>query len=156
MDVHAINSFASGTGKGKVSPSPRDGRFKCGGALFKETAMFTHPRKGNGKKGKQSKSWCKSAGKGKSKEGKGDGKSKGPSEGPKGATGSYKGKPQKLTYLVLKSRNQRPFQKLRNLHKRIPLTNSCTDNSWCDGGWSYDDWKNDWSSVGWHELGTNL
>ena len=32
MDVDAINSLASGTGKGSGSSSSRDGRFKCGGA----------------------------------------------------------------------------------------------------------------------------
>ena len=70
MDVDAVNSLSSGTGIG--SSSPRDGRFKCGGAHFQRDC---NARKNTGKqssgKGKQSKSWSKSEGKGKSKENKG-------------------------------------------------------------------------------------
>ena len=82
MDVD--NSVSSGKGKG--SPSPRDGCFKCGGTHFQRDCGA---RKGTGKqshgKGKQSKSWSKSepsfSGKGKSQENKG--KSKGQSKGTK-------------------------------------------------------------------------
>ena len=49
-DVDAINSSASGEGKG--SPSPRDGCFKCGGAhLQRDCNVDATPRKGNDKKG---------------------------------------------------------------------------------------------------------
>ena len=67
-------------------------------------------------------------------------------------------KHRKLVSQVLKSRNRRQVQKLRNLHRHVP-----TDTSWNDGwngdewndGWSFDEWNDDWSSVGWHE-GTTL
>ena len=49
-DVDAINSLASGTGKG--SPSPPDGRFQCGGAhVQRDCHVHVTPRKSNGKKG---------------------------------------------------------------------------------------------------------
>ena len=65
--------------------------------IFKEAAISTSsfhvtPRKGNDKKGEQSKSWSKSAGKGKSKEGNGDAKSKCKSKGSNSGKGSYKGR----------------------------------------------------------------
>ena len=67
MDVDAVNSLSSGKGKG--SSSPLDGCFECGGAHFQRDC---NARKSTGKqssgKGKQSKSWSKSDGKGKSKE----------------------------------------------------------------------------------------
>ena len=62
MDVDAINSLASGTGKGKGSPSPRDGCFKCGGNhVQRDGAAHVTPRKSNGKTGRQRMSWSKSA-----------------------------------------------------------------------------------------------
>ena len=64
MDVDAVNSLSSGKGKG--TSSPRDGRFKCGGAQYQRDC---NARKSTGKqsfaKGKQSKSWSQSEGKGK-------------------------------------------------------------------------------------------
>ena len=64
MDVDAVNSLSSGKGKG--SSSPRDGCFKFGGAHFQRDC---NARKRTGKqssgKGKQSKSWSKSEGRGK-------------------------------------------------------------------------------------------
>ena len=101
-DVDAINSFASGKGKG--SSSPRDGCFKCGGTYVeRDCSVHANPRKGNGKQwsgnGKQSKSWSKSAGKGKSKEGKGDGQSKGISKGSKSVKGSYTGNTSKNWFI---------------------------------------------------------
>ena len=78
MDVDAVNSLSSGKGKG--SPSPHDGCFKCGGAHVQRDC---NARKRTGKqssgKGKQSKSWSKSEGEGKSKENKrkSEGRSKG-------------------------------------------------------------------------------
>ena len=54
MDVDAVNSLSSATGKG--SSSPRDGCFKCGGAHFQRDCNV---RRSTGKqsygKGKQSK-----------------------------------------------------------------------------------------------------
>ena len=68
-DVGAVNSLSSGKGEG--SSSPRDGCFRCGGAHFQRDC---NARKSTGKqssgKGKQSKSWFKSEGKGKSIENK--------------------------------------------------------------------------------------
>ena len=64
MNVDAINFRASGTGNGKGSSSPRDGCFKCGGNYFQRDCLNrATPSKGKGKKGKQSKSRPKSAGK---------------------------------------------------------------------------------------------
>ena len=96
MDVDAVNSVSSG--KGKMSSSPRDGCFKCGGAHFQRDC---NARKSTGKlsygKDNQSKSWSTSEGKGKSKENKG--KSKGTSKRTKsanqGAKGTHKGKTSK-------------------------------------------------------------
>ena len=58
MDFDAVNPLSLSSGTGKGSSSPRDGCFKCGGALFlNETATDV---KSTGKqsfgKGKQSKS----------------------------------------------------------------------------------------------------
>ena len=55
-------------------------------------------------------------------------------------------KHRKLVYQVWNTGNQRQAPKLRNLHSRVT-----TDNSWFHDGWSYDEWKDDWSLVGWHE-----
>ena len=102
-DVGVINSLASGKGH-RVQEMVVSSAVEL---IFKETSMFTQPtRRGNGKKGKQSKSWSKSACKGKSKEGKGDGTYKGKSRGSKGAKGSYKVKTSKLGYVVLGTRKQ--------------------------------------------------
>ena len=43
-------------------------------------------------------------------------------ENPKGPKVRSRVKPRKLVYQVLKNRNQRQAQKLRNLQRRIPLT----------------------------------
>ena len=102
MDVDAIKSLESGTGKGKGSSSPRDGCFKCGGNnVQRYSSNRVTPRKGNRKKGKQSKSWSPSVGQGKGKAGEGDGQSKDISQGSKSAKGSYRGESSKtgLSYL---------------------------------------------------------
>ena len=66
MDGDAVNSLSSG--KGKVLSSPRDGCFKCGGAHFqRDCNARKNTSKESSGKGKQSKSWSKSEGKGKSK-----------------------------------------------------------------------------------------
>ena len=89
-----MRSTLSRLAKGQGSASPRDGCFKCGGAHFQRDC---DARKNTGKqssgKGKQSKPWFKSEGKGKSKENKGE--FKGKSKGTKGAKGSHKGKTSK-------------------------------------------------------------
>ena len=89
MGVDTVNSLSSS--KGKVTSSPRDGCFKCGGAHFQRDCFA---RKGNGKqsvgKGTQSKSWSKSEGKGQAKESKV--KFTGKSKGSKGAKSSYQRK----------------------------------------------------------------
>ena len=87
-DGDDVNSLSSG--KGKRSPSPRDGCVKCGGAHFQRDC---NARKSTGKqssgKGNQSKSWSKSepsiTDKGKSVKFK----------GTKGAKGSHNGKTSK-------------------------------------------------------------
>ena len=105
MDVDAINVLASGKGKG--SSSPRDGCFKCGGAHFqRDCNVHVTSRKGKGKKGEQGKSWSKSAGKGKSKDGNGK------SKGSKGAKGSYNGDTSKTGLSSLeKSKSETSFTK---------------------------------------------
>ena len=100
--------------------------------------------------GKQSKSWSKCEGKGKSKKKVREHLKDNPNvpQVPKVRT---RVKPRTLVYPVLKARKQRQAQKLRNLHRLIATDNSNTDNSWCDDGWSYDEWNGGWRSVGWHE-----
>ena len=132
-DVDAINSSASGEGKG--SPSPRDGCFKCGGAhLQRDCNVDATPRKGNDKKGKQSKSWPKGSGKRKSKEGKGDGQSKGKSKGSQVANCSHKGKTSKTGFSS--HENQKSERR---------------SESQDDDGWCCEERNDDWSSVGWHQ-----
>ena len=95
---------------------------KCGGAHFqRDFNVHATSRKGNDKKGKQSKSWPECAGKGKSKEGEGDGKSEEKFEGSKGAKGSYKGKTSKIDLSGLE--NPKP-ETCSETHSRI-----CTDVS---------------------------
>ena len=51
------------------------------------------------------------------------------------------------------------LRKLRNLHRRVPLTNLGFTDGWngdeWNDGWSFDEWNDewndDWRSVGWHE-----
>ena len=155
MDVDAVNSLSSG--KGKVSSSPRDGCFNCGGAHFQRDC---NARKSTGKlpygKGKQSKSWSTSEGKGKTNEHKG--KSKGTSKRTKcanqGAKGTHKGKTSKTGLSGLEN------SKSETTSETQEFSQTCTtDTSWNDGwngdewndGWSFDEWNDDWSSVGWHE-----
>ena len=119
LEVEAVNSLASG--KGKVSSSPRDGCFKCGGSHFQRdcNVQATPRRKGNGKKGSRGprvlakerarKVW----------------ETENPKENPKVPRVPKVRtmvKPRKLVYLVLKPRYQRQVQKHWNLQKRITLT----------------------------------
>ena len=60
-------------------------------------------------------------------------------------------KPRKLNYQVLKTRNQRQAQKLRNLYRRVPLKIPTPIPGVIEDGWSYDEWNDHWSSIGWHE-----
>ena len=123
MHVDAVNSFSSGKGKG--SPSPRDGCFTCGGAHFQRDC---NARKSTGNqssgKDKQRKSWSKSESNGKSEENKGKFKGN-PKENPKEPKVPKVrtvAKHRKLVSQVLKKRNRRQARKLRNLHKHVPLT----------------------------------
>ena len=53
MDVNAMKSLASCTGKGRGPGSPRDNWFKCGGNSFqRDCPNHVTQRKGSGKKGK--------------------------------------------------------------------------------------------------------
>ena len=137
LGTDAINVRASG--KGIRSSSPRDGCFECGGAHFpRDCNVHVTPRKGNGKKGKQGKLWSKSAGKGKIHKGNKERKKTLPKyqKAPNVPTVRARLKLRKLVCLVLKIRNQRQVQTLRNLHRRITVTVLSTDNSWFDDGWS--------------------
>ena len=92
---------------------------KCGGNhSLRDCLAHVTPRKDNGKKSKPSKSWSKSAGKGKSIEDKGDRKSK----GSKNAKGSYNGTSSKTGLSGLENRNQRQVKKHRKLRRRTTLT----------------------------------
>ena len=118
--------------------SPRDGCFKCGGNHFqRDCPHHVTPRKGNRKKGKQSKSWSKSACKGKSKDGKeqGDGTSKGRSKGSNSVIGSYKSENSKTGLSRLEKQKAESSQKKQEMPQRYHTDNSCTDNS------LFDDWS---------------
>ena len=125
MDVDAVNSLSSSKGKG--SSSPLDGCFKCGGAHFQRDC---NARKGTRKqsygKGKQSKSWSKREGQGKSEDNKG--KSQGKSKGTKGAKGVHKGKTSKTGLSRLEN------SKSEKSSETQESAQTCTmDTSWNDG-----------------------
>ena len=86
--------------------------------IFNETAMHAKAQASN----RMAK--ANSEGKGKSKENKGQskGKSKGTKSANQGAKGSHKGNTSKAGLSGLKTRNKRQAWKLRNLHRRVPLT----------------------------------
>ena len=120
--MDAANFLSLSCGKGTGSSRPRDVFFlKCGATHYQRDC---NARKSTGKqlsgKRKQSKSWFKSEGKGKSQESKG--KAKETSKGTKCAKGLNKGKTSKVDYQVLKTGKQGQVRKLRNLHRRVPLT----------------------------------
>ena len=118
------------SGKGKGSSSPSDGCFKYGAHLQRDC----NARKSTGKQssGKQSTSWSKSEGKGKSEKRENP---KEPKSANQGAKGSHKGKTSKLVSQVLKTRNRRQARKLRE------SAQTCTaDPSWNDG-WTGDEWN---------------
>ena len=72
MDVDAINSLASGTGTEKGHQDHEMVVSSAVELMFRDCNVHVTPRNGNGKKGKQSKSWSRSARRGNGKEGKGD------------------------------------------------------------------------------------
>ena len=140
-----MRSTSLSSGKGKGSSSPLDGCLKCGGAHFQRDC---NARKSTGKqssgKGKQSKSWSKSEGKGMSKENKEN--SKGKSKGTEGAKGSHKGQTSKTGLSGLENSKSETSSETQESAQTCP-----TDNSWIHDGWSLDEWNDNWSSVGWHE-----
>ena len=97
------------------------GLLLCGRAHFQRDC---NARKNTGMqsygKGKQRKSWSKSEGKGERKENKG--KSKEVRRNQRCDPRCQRLANRKLVYQVLKTRNQRQARKLRNLHRRVPLT----------------------------------
>ena len=103
-------------------------------------------------KGKQSKSWSTSEGKGKSKEN--DGKSKETKSANQGAKGLHKGKTSKAGLLGLDNSKSEASSYIQE-----SAWTCTTDTFWNDGwvghdwndGWSFGEWNDDWSSVGWHE-----
>ena len=100
----------------------------------RECSVHNTPRKGNGKKCKQRKSWTKSAGKRKSEEGKGDGKYKGQSKGSNSASGSYKSKPPKTGLFGLDNRKPETNSEIQEFARMYRTDHSYTDNSWLDDG----------------------
>ena len=73
MDVDAINSLASGKGKGKVPSSPRDGCFQGRWKSFSERLQYSrHSTQRHRPERQTGQVMPKSAGKGKSKENKGE------------------------------------------------------------------------------------
>ena len=122
--------------------------------IFREAAMFNvTQRKGNGKKGKMSKSWSKSAGEGKSKESEEGITSQGQDNPkvPKGPKVRTTVKLQKLIYLVLEKPKSETSSETLESAQTYHTDNSNMDSSWFDDGWSCDEWNDDWSSLGWHE-----
>ena len=106
MGVDAVNSLSSKKGKG--SSSPRDGCFKCGGAqrdcnARKVTASNRLAKANRGSLGPRvmAKTFPKL---------------------PNVPKVRSRVKPRKLLYPVLKIRNLRQVQKLKNLHRCIPPT----------------------------------
>ena len=117
MNIDAINSLVFREGERNGSSSPRGGSFK----------YFCHvtPRKGIVIKSKRSKSWPKSVGYGKGKEGSEDGKY----EVSKIVIGSCAGRSSRGSYKEKSSNIGLSF----------------------DDGWSCDERTEDWSPIGWHE-----
>ena len=119
------STLSLSSGKGKMSSSPRDGCFKCGGAHFQRDY---NARKSTGKlshgKGNQSKSWSTSEGKGKVKKTRGNPKEhpKEPKVRTKVPKAHTRAKHRKLVSQVLKTRTRRQARKLRNFHRHVPLT----------------------------------
>ena len=154
-DVGAVHSLSSGKGEG--SSSPRDGCFKCGGAHFQRdcNASKSTGKQSSGQ-GRQSKSWSKSEGKGKSKENKRNAKDS-PKE-PKVPKALAKIKTSKTGILGLENLKTETSSETQ---ESAQMGHVCTtDNSWIhdewspdewNDGWRYDEWNDDWSSVGWHE-----
>ena len=128
MDVDAVNSLSCGKGNG--SSSPRDGCVnKCGGAHFQRDC---NARKNTGKqssgKGKQSKSWSKSEGKGRTRENPQEN-----SKGTKGAKGSHKGRTSKTGLSGLENSKSEASSDTQESAQTCP-----TDTSWNDG-WNCDE-----------------
>ena len=147
MDVDAVNSRSSDKGKG--SSSRRDGCFSAVEHILNETAMHArHTGKQSSSKGKQTKPWSKSEGKGKGK------KNKRKSKGTTGAKGSHTGKTSKTGLSGHQNSKSEASSDTQESVQTCP-----TDTSWNDGwncyewndGWSFDEWNDDWSSVGWDE-----
>ena len=70
---------------------------------------------------------------------------------PKVYTGA---KHRKLVSLVLKLEIRDKLGNSRNLHRHVPLTLPGTMVGFVTNGTMagvFDEWKDDWSSVGWHE-----
>ena len=121
-DVDALDSLASGTGKG--STSPRHGRFQCGGAhVQRDCHVHVTPRKGNGKKGSRANHGPRVLTKERARKIRETDNPKGRSTGSKSAKSSDKGKCRTLVHLVCKTpRNRDKFTDTKNLHNRIMRT----------------------------------
>ena len=149
-----MRSTSLSSGKGKGSSSPRDGCLKCGGAHFQRDC---NARKSTGKqssgKGKQSKSWSKSEGKGMGKENKEN--SKGKSKGTKGAKGAHKGKTSKTGLSGFENSKSETKSETQESAQTCPTDNSWIHDGWSldegNDGWSFDEWNGDWTYVGWYE-----
>ena len=147
--------------KGRGSPSPRDGCFLSAGVcIFNEIAMHTRAPASN-RLAKASKASHGSrvspsiTGKGKSKENKrkSKGTSKGTNSSNQGAKGVHRGETLKAGLSGLGG--LKSDASFRNLHRRVPLTlpGTMVGTMTRNDGWSFDEWNDDWSSVGWHEVG---
>ena len=140
MDVDAINSSASGEGKGHralemvVSSAVE--------LIFKETAILTQPHaRAVTRKANRASHGPRGLAKERTRKVR---ETEHPKENPKVPKVRTIVKPRKLVSRASKTRNQRQVQKLWNLHRH-------TDTSWFDDGRSSDEWNDDWCSVGWHE-----
>ena len=92
--------------------------------------------KGNGQKDEQSKSWSKSVGQGKGKEGDGYGTSSGNFKESTSAKGSYKGKRSKGGLSGLENPKSQTCQETLESAQMYSHDNSHTDHSWFADGWN--------------------
>ena len=115
MDVDAVNSLSSGKGKG--SSSPRDGFCKCGGAHFQRDCHARKRASNRLVKANRASHGPRVRVKARVKKTSGN-----PKENPKVPKVRTRAKHRKLVSQVLKTRNQRQAQTLRNLHRHVPLT----------------------------------
>ena len=122
MDVDAINSLASGTGKGNGSSSPRSGCFKCGGYHFQTPMLTSAHAKAMARKANCASHSPRVLTNHAVRKVRETENPNGNPKVPRVPKVRTRVNIRKLGFQVWKIRNQRQVQKHRNLHRRIPLT----------------------------------